>query len=106
MDGIESNDDRVEQFYEEMDDVFRRHHRLIRGRPDMVVALLINMADGVRSEFGAAIEVEELDGDPTKTMVTVKERGNEAAGFLGFPRDPETGDIAEDALTDGMEYVD
>lgn len=106
MDGIPNNDDRVEQFYDELDDVFVRHKHLIRERPDMIVALLINMADGFRSEFGVTVNVEPLDDDPTKTMVTASSQGNEAAGFLGFPRDPETGDIPEDALTDSMEYVD
>lgn len=104
MDRTTPSEELRESFFDELDTVFVRHNALIRERPDMAVALLINMADGLRDKFGVTADVEELE--PGKVMVTVRARGDESGAFLGFKRDPDTGEIKEDNLTDEMEYVD
>lgn len=86
---------------EELDVVFGRHNDWVARNPALTVALLVNMADGLRDKFNLAVTVDQLDDE--KWLVDVDDET--AAGFLGFERDTDTGQIDEDDLVDGMEVT-
>lgn len=89
-------------FQAELDQVFRRHNELVVNRPEVAVALLINMADTLRDKFNCDVEVEEVaDG---KWLVTVD--GDEVGALLGFERDQETGDVIPSDLPPGAEVIE
>lgn len=92
----------AQSLYDELDTVFNRHNELMRLRPDMVVALCINMADSLADKQNVSLHVEEIsDG---KWVVECGD--NDAGAFLGFERDRDTGEILPSDMPDDMQYTD
>ncbi|MFC7077888.1 hypothetical protein [Haloarcula halophila] len=89
----------VEDMYSELDTVFARYNDLVVAEPETVVALLINMADGLRDKFGLTVRPRHIGEG--KHVVYVG--GEDVAGFLELERDPDTGHIIEEDMPEGME---
>jgi len=89
----------AESLSKELDQVFQRHNELVVRDPAMAAALCINMADSLRDKFGVGVDAEEIDDG--QWMVEFGDA--DAAGFVGFDRDAETGEMTGSDFPEEME---